>query len=49
MASFGWSTPYCNRMNDRIDCDSISGDMASELSYKNEYDKALQTSKAADP
>ena len=49
MASSGQSTPYCDRMNDRMDCDSISGDMAPELSYENEQDKALQTSKAADP
>ena len=49
LASSGWSTPYCDRMNDRMDCDSISGDMAPELSYENEQDKALRTSKVADP
>jgi len=41
MVSSGWSTPYCNRMNNRMDCDFISGDMAPELSYENEQDKAL--------
>ena len=48
MASFGWATPYYDRMYDRIDCDSISGDMAPELSYKTEQEKVLWTSKAAD-
>jgi len=48
MASSGQSTPYCDRMNDRMDCNSISGDMAPELSYENEQDKALWTSKVAD-
>jgi len=49
LASSGRSTPYYDRMNDRMDCDSISGDMAPKLSYENEQDKALRTSKAADP
>jgi len=49
IASSGRSTPYCDRMNNRMDCDSISGDMAPELSYENEQDKALRTSKAANP
>jgi len=33
IASSGQSTPYCNRMNDRMDCNSISRDMAPEC-YK---------------
>jgi len=31
-----------------MDCDSTSGDIAPELSYETEQEKALQTSKAAD-
>ena len=48
MASSGWATPYCDRMYDRMDCDSTSKDMAPELSYETEQKKALWTSKAAD-
>ena len=44
----GRSTPYHDRMDDRMDCDSTSGDMAPELSYETEQELALRTSKAAD-
>ena len=47
MASFGRATPYCDRIYNRMDCDSTSGDMAPELSYETEQEKALWTSKAA--
>ena len=48
MASSRQATPYCDRMHDRVDCDSTSGDMAPELSYETKQEKALWTSKAAD-
>jgi len=48
IASSEQATPYCDRMHDRMDCDFISRDMAPELSYKTEQEKALWTSKAAD-
>ena len=43
-----WSTLYCDRMDDRMDCNSTSGDTAPKLLYKTEQEKALRTSKAAD-
>ena len=48
MASSGRATLYCDRMYDKMDCDSTSRDMAPELSYETEQEKALQTSKVAD-
>ena len=48
MASFGCAMPYCDRMDNRIDCKSTSRDMTPELSYETEQEKALCTSKAAD-
>jgi len=48
MASSEWAMPYCDRMHDRMDCDSTSGDIAPELSYETELEKAFRTSKAAD-
>jgi len=48
IASSGWATLYCDRMDDRIDYESTSGDMSLELSYETEQEKALHTSKAAD-
>ena len=39
---------YYDRMDNRMDCDSTSKDMAPELFYETEQEKALWTSKAAD-
>ena len=41
MASSGHVMPYCDRMYNRMDCDSTSRDMAPELSYDTEQEKAL--------
>ena len=48
MASSGWATPYYDRMDDKMDCESTSRDMTPELSYETEQEKTLHTSKAAD-
>jgi len=40
--------PYCDRMDDRMDCEFTSRDMTLELSYETEQEKVLCTSKAAD-
>ena len=48
MTSSGYTMPYCDKMNDRMNCKSTSKDMNSELSYETEQEKALQTSKVAD-
>ena len=48
MASSGQTTPYCDRMDDKMDCQSTSRDVTPELSYETEQEKTLCTSKAAD-
>jgi len=48
MASSGHAMPYCDRMDNKMDCKSTSGDMTPELSYETEQEKALHTSKTAD-
>ena len=48
IASSGWAMPYCDRMDNRMDCESTSRDMSSELSHETEQEKALCTSKMAD-
>ena len=40
MASSSWSTLYHDRMNDRIDCNSVLGDKSPGLSYETEQEKA---------
>jgi len=42
MASSGQATPYHNRMDDRMDCDSVLGDKSPELSYEIEQEKVFQ-------
>ena len=46
MASPGQVTSYHDRMNNRIDCDSVLRDKSSELFYKTEQEKAFCFSKA---
>jgi len=46
MASSGRATPYYDRMDDKMDCKSTSGDMTPELFYETEQEKTLCTSKA---
>jgi len=48
MASSGQSTPYHDRMDINMDCNSTMGEPTPELSYKTEQEKALQISMAAD-
>jgi len=48
IAFSGRAMPYCDRMDDRMDCESTSGDMTPELSYETEQEKALHTSKTVD-
>ena len=48
MASSSQATPYYDRMDDKMDCKSTSGDMTPKLSYKTEQEKTLCTSKMAD-
>jgi len=48
MASSGRATPYYDRIDNKMDCKSTSGDMTPELSYETEQKKTLRTSKAAD-
>ena len=48
MASSSWATPYCDRMDNKMDCESTSKNMTPELSYETEQEKTLCTSKAAD-
>ena len=46
MASSNQMTPYHDRMDNRIDCDSTLGDKTSELSYETEQEKTSCFSKA---
>ena len=48
MASSGQSTPYHDRMDINIDCNSTVSESTSELSYETEQEKALWVSMAAD-
>ena len=48
IAFSGQTMLYCDRMDNRMDCDSTSKDMAPKLFYETEQEKALWTSKAAD-
>jgi len=48
MASSSRATPYYNRMDDKMDCESTSGNMTPELFYETEQEKTLCTSKIAD-
>ena len=48
IVSSGQATLYCNRMDNKMDCESTSRDMTPELSYKIKQEKTLHTSKAAD-
>ena len=48
LASFGQVTPYYNRMDINIDCNSAMGELTPELSYKTEQEKALRVSRVAD-
>ena len=48
IVSSGQAMPYCDRIDDRMDCKSTSRDMSPELSYETEQEKALHTSKVAD-
>ena len=48
ITSSGRAMPYCDRMDNRMDCKSTSGDMSPELFYETEQEKTLHTSKAAD-
>ena len=48
MASSGQSTPYYDRMDINIDCNSTVGEPTLELSYKTEQEKALWVSMAVD-
>ena len=46
--SSGWATPYYNRMDVNMDCDSMVEDYTPELLYKTEQEKVLCVSKVAD-
>ena len=46
--SSSWVTPYHNRMDVNIDCDSMVEDYTPELLYKTEQEKVLYVSKVAD-
>ena len=48
MASSGWSTPYHDRMDINMDCNSTVGKLTPELSYETEQEKALRVSMVAD-
>ena len=48
IVSSGQATLYCDRMDNKMDCESTSRDMTPELSYKIEQEKTLHTSKVAD-
>ena len=48
MASSGWSTPYHDRIDINMDCNSTVGKPTPKLSYKTEQEKALQVSMTAD-
>ena len=45
MVSSGRSTSYYDKMDDRMDCDSILGDKTPELSYETEQEKVSHFSK----
>ena len=46
--SSGWATPYHNRMDVNMDCDSMVEDYTPELLYKTKQEKVLCVSKVAD-
>ena len=46
MASSSWVTLYHDKMDDRIDCDSVLRDKSPKLFYKIEQEKAFCFSKA---
>ena len=48
MASSGRSTPYHDRMDINMDCNSTVGKLTPELSYETEQEKALRVSMVAD-
>ena len=48
MASSSWATPYYNRIDDKMDCEYTSRDMAPKLPYETEQKKTLHISKAAE-
>ena len=48
MASSDRSTPYHNRIDINMDCNSTMGEPTPELSYEIEQEKALQISMAVD-
>ena len=48
MASSSQETPYHDKMDNNMDCDSTIGDLTPELSYETEQEKILCVSKAAD-
>jgi len=48
MASSGQSTPYYDRMDINMDCNSTMGEPTPELFYEIEQEKTLQVSMAAD-
>jgi len=45
MVFSSWATPYYNKMDDRMDCNSVLRDKSPELSYKTEQEKAFCFSK----
>ena len=48
LASSGRATPYHDRMDINMDCNSVMGEPTPELSYETEQEKALRVSRAAD-
>jgi len=48
MVSSGRATPYCDRIDDKMNYESTSRDITPELSYETEQEKTLRTSKVAD-
>jgi len=48
IASSGQSTPYHDRMDIDMDCNSTMGELTPELSYEIEQEKVLRVSMAAD-
>ena len=45
MASSGQSTPYHDKMDNRMDCNSVFGDKSPKLFYETEQEKTFHFSK----